>query len=302
MTGDGTIHSDAVVSTVGFLAGGRLAGTCADGKVRVWDVRSGALMGLVAQDAGDTTPVVVDQAEICAAIGSDGAVKVRDLKTGAVVRRHAGPQVKLRRLSASRDGGLIAGFGPIAEKANEWRAHLWDRTGRQRFAVPCGMGEIWATAISPDGATLVAGSWDTDIRIWGTDNGELVARIEDLTMSMFALAFSPDGKLVAAGGADHAVYLIDTRTWKVTRRLIGAPEVIASLAFSKDGRTLATGGFSARAGRHPARVILWDLASGKMIRQATAPDAVWSVALSDDGALLASVTGDKSVALWATKG
>src|SRR4051794_24068596 len=186
MSGDGTIHSDAVISTVGFLAGGRLAGTCADGNVRMWDVRSGALTKLVAQDAGDAAPVLVEQSEICAVIGSDGAVKVRDLRTGTVVRRHAGPQATLRRLTASRDGNLIAGFGPVAEKANEWRAHLWDRTGQERFVVACGMGEIWATAISPDGATLVAGSWDTDIRVWGTGKGELAARIEDLTMSMFA--------------------------------------------------------------------------------------------------------------------
>ena len=302
MNGDRMIQSDAVVSSVRFLSGDRLAGACADGKVRMWEARSGRLTKVVAQDPGDVAALVLDDAEVCAAIGSDGAVKIRDLRTGAIVQRHAGANSKVMRLAASRDGKIIAGFGPAAEKANDWTARLWDRTGKQRFAVPCGFGEVWATAISPDGATLAAGSWDTDIRIWNTGKGALVARIEEVTVSMFAMDFSPDGKVLAAAGADRTVYLLDTKTWKVNRKLTGQTDAIVSIAFSKDGRRLATGGFSAMAGRHPAQVVVWDVASGAMVRSVTAPDAAWSVALSEDGALLASVTGDKTVALWDAKG
>jgi dipeptidyl aminopeptidase/acylaminoacyl peptidase len=302
MNGDRMIQSEAVVSSVRFVSGGRLAGVCADGKVRMWQARSGALTKVVAQDAGDVAPLILDDAEACATIGSDGAVKVRDLRTGAIVQRHAGPRTKVKRLAASRDGKMIAGFGPAAEKANDWTARLWDRTGKQRFAVPCGFGEVWATAISPDGATLAAGSWDTDIRIWNTGKGAPVARIEEVTVSMFAMDFSPDGKVLAAAGADRTVYFLDTRTWKVKHKLTGQNDVIVSIAFSKDGRRLATGGFSALSGRHPAQVVVWDVATGDMIRSVTAPDAAWSVALSEDGAVLANVTGDKTVALWDAKG
>lgn len=302
MNGDRMIQSDAVVLNVRFLSDGRLAGACADGKVRMWDASSGTLTKVVAQDAGDVASLVLDEAESCAAIGSDGAVKVRDLKTGAIVRHHCGPKTKVKRLAGSRDGKLIAAFGPAAEQANAWTARLWDRTGRQRFAVPCGFGEVWATAISSDGALLAAGSWDTDIRIWNTDDGALTTRIEDITVSMFAMDFSPDGKMLAAAGADRIVYILDTKTWKVTRRLTGQKDVIVSVAFSKDGLRLATGGFSTLSGRHPAQVVVWDVASGKALRDVTAPDAAWSVTLSDDGAVLANVTGDKTVALWETKG
>jgi WD40 repeat protein len=300
--GDGMIQSDAVVSSVGFLSDRRLAGACEDGKVRVWDVLSGELTRVVAQDAGDSAPLVVQAAGVWAAVGPDGAVKVRELKTGAVVRRQAGPKTKVRRLVSSRDGSSMAGFGPVAEKASEWSARLWDRAGQQRFVVPCGLGEVRATAIAPDGATLVAGSWDTDIRVWNTGHGELVARIEDIAVSMLAMDFSPDGKVLAAAGADRVVHLFDTKTWKVTRTLAGQPEAIASLAFSRDGRMLATGGVSVLPGRQAVQVIVWDVAAGKVIRTVSAPRAVWSVAFTDDGALLAHVTGEKTVALWSARG
>ena len=148
---------------------------------------------------------------------------------------------------------------------------------------------------------MVAGSWDTDVRVWSTDKGDLVARIEDLTVSMFAMDFSPDGRVLAAAGADRAVYLLDAATWKVTRKLTGHPEIIVSLAFSKDGRLLATGGFSGLAGRHPAHVTVWDCASGNITRSLPTPDAVWSMAFSEDGSLLANATGEKAVTLRAPR-
>jgi WD40 repeat protein len=302
MNNDHVIEADAVVSSVRFLSGGRLAGVCADSKVRMWEARSGTLTKVVTQDAGDVAPLVLDDAEACAAIGSDGTVKIRDLRTGAMVQRQSGPRTKVTKLAASADGKVFAGFGPSDEKASDWTARLWDRTGKQRFAVPCGLSQVWASAISPDGAILAAGNWDTDIRIWNTRDGALIARIEEVTVAMFAMDFSPDGKVLAAAGADRTIYFLDTKTWKVTRKLTGQNDVIVSLAFSKDGRRLATGGFSAQSGRHPAQVVVRDVASGEVVRSVIAPDAAWSVALSADGALLANITGDKSVALWDARG
>src|SRR4051812_8879528 len=249
MNNDHVIDADAVVASVRFLSGGRLAGGCAGGKGRMWEGRSGALTKGVAPDAGEVGPLVLDAAETCVAIGSDGAVKIRDLRTGAIVQRQSGPSTKITKLAAAADGKVFAGFGPSDEKGSDWTARLWDRTGKQRFAVPCGLSQVWASAISPDGAILAAGNWDTDIRIWNTRDGALIARIEEVTVAMFAMDFSPDGKVLAAAGADRTIYFLDTKTWKVTRKLTGQKDGIVSMAFSKDGRRLATGGFSAQSGR-----------------------------------------------------
>ena len=291
------------MSSVRFLSGGRLAGVCADAKLRMWEARSGTLTKVVAQDAGDVAPLVLDDAEAWAAIGADGAVKIRDLRTGAIVQRQSGPKTKVKRLAASRDGKVIAGFGPAAEKANDWTARLWDRTGKQRVRGPVRLGRSL-------GDSDLSGRRHASRGQLGRRHPDLehrqrcvrVSRIEEVTVSMFAMDFSPDGKVLAAAGADRTVYFLDTKTWRVTRKLTGQNDVIVSLAFSKDGRRLATGGFSAMSGRHPAQVVVWDVASGDMVRSVTAPDAVWSVALSEDGALLANVTGDKTVALWDAKG
>src|SRR3954468_12398280 len=108
MEGQRLIQSEVTVSSVRFLSDGRLAGTCADGKVRVWDPRSGDLKKVVAQDVGNTAALLVESTDACATVGSDGAVKVWNLETGAVARRQAGPRAKVNKLAVSRDGSLIA--------------------------------------------------------------------------------------------------------------------------------------------------------------------------------------------------
>jgi len=105
----------------------------------------------------------------------------------------------------------------------------------------------------------------------------------------------------AAAGVDRVVRIFDTRSWEVTRILTGQPEMILSLAFSNDWRMLVTGGFNQLGMTRPAHAVLWDVASGDVLRTVPAPHFVTAVAFSHDGALVASVGGDATVALSAAR-
>jgi len=96
---------------------------------------------------------------------------------------------------------------------------------------------------------------------------------------------------------DRTVYLWDTKTWKLARKLTGQPEMIQSMDFSPDGRRILTGGFSDLTTQHPVSIILWDAASGKVLRTLPAPHAVRSVAFSPDGRRAATAC-QKAVSLW----
>lgn len=189
-------------------------------------------------------------------------------------------------------------------------------------------GEISALAFSPDGKTLATASAaeDDPVRLWeaatgkelralrwtkkGGAKGEGRAFVKRVT----SLEFSPDGKLLAVAGnvvtypyaepqqIDReyvgTVHLWDVAAGKVAQTLTGGSTDIGHASFSPDGK-LVVGG-SGSGDRAQAGVMVWDAATGKLVRTLAESyeyyDAV-SVRVSPDGRHVAAAD-TQSGALW----
>ena len=88
-----------------------------------------------------------------------------------------------------------------------------------------------------------------------------------------AVAVSPDGKLLVAVGDDTVLRWYDTATWQKTRDYRGFLLETFALHFTTDGKQLLAGGAD-------ARLTIFDVASGKQLRQ-TPSEAGASVAFID---------------------
>src|SRR5579859_2293739 len=147
---------------------------------------------------------------------------------------------------------------------------------------------------SPDGASILTGSADKTIRVWKSGDGAALGRIE--TPAAVACAeWMTDGKQIATAGADGNV-----RLWAVPEPA-SLQEGAAKPAPSKELKTAATELRAVAAGLLAAapdgRVSLWNLETGKSVRELAHGGPVSSIVVSPDGKRWLSV-GGPTTCLW----
>ena len=66
---------------------------------------------------------------------------------------------------------------------------------------------IYGVAFSPDGRTVVSGSWDNTLKLWSVSGGECLKTFQSHIDLVYGMAFSPDGRTVVSGSFDKTLKL-----------------------------------------------------------------------------------------------
>ena len=153
---------------------------------------------------------------------------------------------------------------------------------------------VMSLAFSPDGKTLLSGSWDKSAKLWDTTNGKELLAVSASNSPVVCVAFAPDGKRFASGDNRNTVTLWETASGKKQLAIKGSEDWVCSFVFSPDGKQLAL--------RGKGYVIeLWDAARGTELRTLQGHlGGVRSTAFSPDGKSLASGSWDKTIKFWDT--
>jgi hypothetical protein len=155
---------------------------------------------------------------------------------------------------------------------------------------------VTALAYSPDGKLLAAGVRG-EVHLLDAASGDMLRTLEGQGPKVTAVAFRKDGQLLAVAsgipGKSGEVRLYAVNRWeKPPLRITGHQDLLHALAFSPDGKFLATCGYD-------RLVKLWDVASGKLVRELNDhSDAVYGVAFHPQGHLLATCAADRAVKVW----
>jgi eukaryotic-like serine/threonine-protein kinase len=228
--------------------------------------------------------------ERLASAGGDGAVKVWNSRTGAVIRILE---------KAHSDAVVSVAFHPdgkhLASRGADQQVKVWDwPTGREVFTWPCDavrkFGTAYTVAFSPDGRQLAAAS-DGTVKVWDWKNGQLLHSLPGHTFHSVPVAFSRDGRL-ATGTFREGLKLWDPETGQLLRTIHAHRHPVSALAFSPDGEWLASASFDRTVKVSDARtgglLHTLDLHTGN----------VECVAFSPNGQRLASGGEDKTVRVW----
>jgi WD40 repeat protein len=225
--------------------------------------------------------------------GNDGVVRLWETKSGA----------KLAELTGPTDGVLCVAFSPdgntLAAASKDARIWLWNVSGQQPGpARPWEGHHQWVTSIafSGDSKRLISGGFDTTVRVWDVESGNLIQRFEDPTQWIRSVAFAPQGAglLAVSAGNAGSIQLWNTGSILSVGRRLGEPQqwyMIAATAVSPDGRLLAAAGWS-------RTIRFWDTNTGQLLAEfAGHSGTIYALAWCGNERLL-SASADKTVRLW----
>jgi hypothetical protein len=264
-------------------------------------------------------------------------VRVWDAATGKQLQELPGPTGFTITVRYSPDGKLLAAAG-YESKSSEGPIHLYDAvSGKELRQLGGHAAGVRRVVFTPDSSQIISGGFDGHLRVLDVASGKVVrvikaspggsmisshalhpegrilasataegARLWDLATgreltrgllardSCTAVAFSQDGKLLAAA-TNNKVVLFELATGQPVRELPGFGGEVAFLTFSTDSRTLCSGSYD-------NKVRLWDVRTGRAIRDWGVQGWVWCVALAPDERSLVSASSDGKVVVWDLEG
>ncbi|HZG38470.1 MAG TPA: pentapeptide repeat-containing protein, partial [Nodosilinea sp.] len=162
-------------------------------------------------------------------------------------------------------------------------------------------GPVRTVALSGDGRWLASSADDQTLRLWSSVSGEC-QWVWSTTAPATLLRFSPAGQWLASASPQGNISLWDTTTGSCVGDLDGTPDSPSALEFSADGRWLIIGARDGTLGCWPLALHTRDRPSNLDIRPCILDGhqgQVHGLAVSLDGALLASASHDGTVRWWA---
>jgi WD40 repeat protein/TPR repeat protein len=266
--------------------GQRIVTTMEDRTARIWDVRTGSVLTVLAGHTEYVATAAYSPDGKRIVTSGDNTARIWDAATGQQLLVLAGHERNVWSAVYSPDRTMIA------TASTDKTIRIWDATSGAQLSVLSGHVDILcAAAFSPDGRHLVTAAWDRTARTWNLRPGANATVLAGHVDQVASVAYSPDGAYLVTTGADKTARLWDSHTHAQLAVLHDDHNTFNSARFSPDGLHIITA-----SDDNSARI--WDVQTRMPATVLNGPAPVLSVAYSADGQRIVGTFRNLTFGVW----
>jgi len=288
------------ITCLAVTAGGDfLAASGGDPVIHVWQMPTGKeLAPLEAHKSTVQSLAFSQEAGFLASGSEDGEMHLWDLENEAIHKTFNLHRAPVSSLVFSKKGDALIS-GSLDHSVRIWKVGKkgW---GQNCFAVEH-TGKVSGVALSGDGKQLVTGSYDRTLKFWDVDQVQEPRLLGAHKGEVASIAFADDGAMYSVG-AENLV--AERRGDQNNFHLVKYNSIVTAQAMvmRRSDSMMFVAGVKTPGATSPGEIHTFQ--PGRwfqdLLGEHRAP--VTSLALSSDGALLASASLDRTVKLWDTLG
>ncbi|OAA41843.1 Periodic tryptophan protein 2 [Beauveria brongniartii RCEF 3172] len=254
-------HFDSMNSLVYSPDGTKIITTADDGKIKVWDIESGfCIVTFTEHTSGVTACEFAKKGNVLFTSSLDGSVRAWDLIRYRNFRTFTAPtRLSFSCMAVDPSGEVVA-----AGSLDSFDIHIWSvQTGQLLDQLSGHEGPVASLVFTPNGESLVSGSWDRTARIWSIFSRTQTSEPLQLQADVLDIAVRPDSLQLAISTLDgqltfwnmeaEQVAGVDGRrdasggrkiTDRRTAANVAGTKAYNSIRYSTDGSCLLAGGNS----------------------------------------------------------
>lgn len=282
-------HYQTVLAVAVFPDRQRMVTASSDSWLRMWDLRTGVLLKMMAGHNSEVWALAVSQDGQLIASGDD---------KGEVIAWHGATGEYLTKAIKTQSGIISLDFSPsgtvLATVSMDQKAKLWDTKSWQLQGSPILCNDrIFCVRYSPSGGHLAIAT-AKNIEIYNPGTRHRVAKFNGHGSYNCSLAWTPDGTGLLSSGnyEDPTIREWDTSTWEqVGDAWTGHTNDINVIAIHPAGTLVASAS-------DDKQVRLWRLSDQRTISVFQHSDRVCCVTFSMDGKHILSGGDDQKISEW----
>lgn len=178
--------------------------TCADdGKIKVWDTKSGfCIVTFTEHTSGVTSCEFAKRGNVLFTSSLDGSVRAWDLIRYRNFRTFTAPtRLGWSCLAVDPTGEVVC-----AGSQDSFDIHIWSvQTGQLLDQLAGHEGPVSSLTFAPNGGVVVSGSWDHTVRIWSIFGRTQTSEPLQLQADVLDVAFRPDSLQIAVSTLDGQI-------------------------------------------------------------------------------------------------